>query len=300
VPREPDERQEPDEREEGPRRTRRPAPREESGRPARQQSDLLSRVLVGVPAAIIAVVFVDLGGLAFALLMIALGAVCMYELYRLLDRWRPATGVGFAALAAMVIAARYGTERDVLEIAVAALPVTFIVVIGRGQLGAATVSIAGTLLGVYWIGFAFSHAELLRQVHHGNAVIIDVLVGTFLADTAAYVGGRLFGRRPLAPAISPHKTVEGLFCGMLIAIVSIFIAGTFQTTWLSQGDALLLGLAVAVLGPLGDLFESVVKRDAGKKDSGTLFGAHGGALDRLDAVIFTIVAGYYVWLAAMH
>jgi phosphatidate cytidylyltransferase len=257
-------------------------------------------VLVGVPAAIIAVVFVDLGGLAFALLMIALGAVCMSELYRLLDRWRPAAGVGFAALAAMVIAARYGTERDVLEIAVATLPVTFIVVIGRGQLGAATVSIAGTLLGVYWIGFAFSHAELLRQVHHGNAVIIDVLVGTFLADTAAYVGGRLFGRRPLAPAISPNKTVEGLFCGMLIAIVSIFIAGTFQTTWLSQGDALLLGLAVAVLGPVGDLFESVVKRDAGKKDSGTLFGAHGGALDRLDAVIFTIVAGYYVWLAAMH
>jgi phosphatidate cytidylyltransferase len=299
VPREPDEREQPDERDEGTRRTRRPAPREEGGRPARERSDLLSRVLVGVPAAIIAVVVVDLGGLAFALVMIALGAVCMHELYQLLDRWRPAPGVGFAALAAMVIAARYGTERDVLEIAVATLPVTFIVVIGRGQLGAATVSIAGTLLGVYWIGFAFSHAELLRQVHHGNAVIIDVLVGTFLADTAAYVGGRLFGRRPLAPAISPHKTVEGLFCGMLIAIVSIFIAGLYQT-WLTQGDALLLGLAVAVLGPVGDLFESVVKRDAGKKDSGTLFGAHGGALDRLDAVIFTIVAGYYVWLAAMH
>ncbi len=301
APREPDDR-EPDEREpdeEGTRRTRRPAPREEAGRAAQQRSDLLSRVLVAVPAAIIAVVFVDLGGLAFALLMIAAGAVCMHELYRLLERWRPSPGVGFAALAAMVIAARYGTERDVLEIAVAALPVTFIVVIGRGQRGAATVSIAGTLLAVYWIGFAFSHAELLRQVHHGNAVIIDVLVGTFLGDTAAYVGGRLFGRRPMAPAISPNKTVEGLFCGMLIAVVSIFIAGLYQP-WLTQGDALLLGLAVAVLGPVGDLFESVVKRDAGAKDSGNLFGAHGGALDRLDAVTFTIVAGYYVWLAAMH
>ena len=62
----------------------------------------------------------------------------------------------------------------------------------------------------------------------------------------------------------------------------------------------MLGLAVAVLGPIGDLFESLVKRDAGHKDSGRLFGAHGGALDRLDAVIFTIVAGYYVWLAVMH
>lgn len=287
--------------EESPRSRRAPqqrtarAPRAPRGR----RSDLLSRVLVAVPAAIVAIVFVDLGGLAFALFMIAAGAVCMYELYAMLGRWRPAPAVGFAALAAMVIAARYGTERDVLEIAVAALPVSFLAVVARPQHAAATVSIAGTLLGIFWIGFAFAHAELLRQLPHGGSVIIDILVGTFLADTAAYLGGRLFGRRPMAPSISPHKTVEGLFCGMLIAILAVFIAGLYQT-WLTQGDALLLGLAVAVLGPLGDLFESVVKRDAGTKDSGAVFGAHGGALDRLDAVIFTIVAGYYVWLGAMH
>jgi phosphatidate cytidylyltransferase len=276
-------------------RTRRPA----RVREPRQRSDLGSRILIAVPAAIIAVIFVDLGGLAFAVFMVAVGAVCMYELYRMLARWRPAPSVGFAALAAMVISARYGTERDVLEVAVAALPVTFLVVIARGQQGASTVSIAGTLLGIYWIGFAFAHAELLRQVDHGNAIIIDVLVGTFLGDTAAYFGGRLFGRRPLAPAISPQKTVEGLFCGMLIAILAVFVAGLYQP-WLTQGDALLLGITVAVLGPIGDLFESVVKRDSGIKDSGVLFGSHGGALDRLDAVIFTIVAGYYVWLAVMH
>ncbi len=267
--------------------------------PRRPRSELGSRVLVAVPAAIIAIIFVDLGGLAWALFMIAAGAVCMHELYRMLARWRPAPAVGFVSLAAMVIAARYGTERDVLELAIVTLPVTFLVIVARGQRGAATVSIAGTLLGVYWIGFAFAHAELLRQLPHGNAIIIDVLVGTFLGDTAAYVGGRLFGRRALAPSISPHKTVEGLFCGMLIAILAVFLAGLYQS-WLTQGDALLLGLAVAVLGPVGDLFESVVKRDAGAKDAGNLFGAHGGALDRLDSVIFTVVAGYYVWVAVMH
>ena len=85
---------------------------------------------------------------------------------------------------------------------------------------------------------------------------------------------------------------------MLIAVVAVFVAGLYQT-WMTEGDALLLGLTVAVLGPLGDLFESVVKRDVGAKDAGNLFGAHGGALDRLDAVIFTIVAGYYVWTAVM-
>jgi phosphatidate cytidylyltransferase len=277
---------------------RRPAA---SGRsqPQREGSDLLARVLVAVPAAILAIVFIDLGGLAFAVFMIAIGWLCLHELYQALERWRPVPVVGFAALAAMAIAARYGGPRDVMEVALAAVPVAFLFTIGRSARGRATITIAGTLLGVMWIGFAFAHAVLLRELPHGNAVIIDVLVGTFLGDTAAYAGGRLFGRRALAPQISPNKTVEGLFCGMLIAIVSVFLAGLNQT-WLTQGDALLLGLAVAVLGPLGDLFESVIKRDAGIKDAGTVFGAHGGALDRLDAVSFTIVAGYYIWVAVMH
>jgi phosphatidate cytidylyltransferase len=186
----------------------------------------------------------------------------------------------------------------VMEVTVATLPVVFLFAVLRGQ-GRVTVGIAGTLFGVYWIGLAFAHAELLRGLPHGNAVMIDVLLGTFLGDTGAYVGGRLFGRRPLAPEISPHKTVEGLFCGMLVAIVTVFLAGLYQD-WLPHGDALLLGVAVAVLGPLGDLLESVVKRDSGVKDAGVLFGAHGGALDRLDAALFTIVAGYYIWVAVMR
>jgi phosphatidate cytidylyltransferase len=250
---------------------------------------------VAVPAAIVAIAFVDLGGLAWALFMMVIGWVCMHELYRMLERWRPVALVGFAAMTGLVLAARYGTQKQVLEVTVAAVPVVFLAVLARGQRGA-TVAIAGTLLGIYWLGLAFAHAVLLRQVPHGDGIIIDVLVGTFLGDTGAYAGGRLFGRRPLAPEISPNKTVEGLFCGMLVAIVSVFLAGLYQD-WLTQGDALLLGFTVAVLGPLGDLFESLVKRDAGIKDAGHLFGAHGGALDRVDAVIFTIVAAYYVWLA---
>jgi phosphatidate cytidylyltransferase len=263
-----------------------------------QRSDLLPRILVAIPAAIVAIIFIDLGGLAFAVFMIAVGWACLQELYRLLARWKPVSLVGFASVAGMVLAARYGTQRDVLEVAVATVPVLFLLVVARGE-GHATVAIAGTLLGVYWIGFAVTHGELLRQLPHGNGVVIDVLVGTFVGDTGAYIGGRLFGRRPLAPKISPNKTVEGLFCGMLAAIVAVFLAGLFQT-WLTQGDALLLGLAVAIFAPLGDLFESVVKRDAGAKDTGSLFGPHGGVLDRADAALFTVVAGYYVWLSVVH
>ena len=282
-------------------RSRSRRPRDTSaaeGRP-RRGSELLARVLIAIPAAILAIAFVDLGGTAWAVLMIVFGCLCLSELYRVIGRWRPAPIIGFLTLIAMVLVARFGNHGDVLEVAVIALPVTFMAVVARGGGGIASVSIAGTLLGIYWIGFGFAHAELLRQAPHGAGVLIDVMVGTFLGDTGAYFGGRLFGRRPLAPTISPHKTVEGLACGMLVAILAVFIAG-LQQPWLTQTDALLLGLAVAVLGPLGDLFESMLKRDAGTKDAGHVFGAHGGALDRLDAIIFTVVAGYYVWTALLH
>ena len=138
---------------------------------------------------------------------------------------------------------------------------------------------------------------LLRELPHGKAVIIDVLLGTFIGDTAAYIGGRIFGRRPLAPRISPRKTVEGLIVGALAAILTVLLAAQFQTSWLTQGHALLLGVTVAVLAPVGDLFESMIKRDAGAKDTGRLLGPHGGVLDRADAALFTLAAAYYVWLA---
>jgi phosphatidate cytidylyltransferase len=282
----------------------RPAPRqrrerrEPPPRKRRRRSDLLSRVLVAIPLAIATIIFIDLGGLPFQLFIIAAGLICMHEGYRLLAAWRPVAVIGFAALVAMVFAAKSGGQGGVLEVAMAAVPVAVLVVLVREQ-ARPTVAIGGTLLGVYWIGLAFGHAELLRQLPHGDGVLIDVLVGTFVGDTAAYFGGRLFGRRQLAPRVSPGKTVEGLFFGMLGAVLAIFIAGLYQT-WLTQGNALLLGVAVAVLGPLGDLFESLVKRDAGAKDAGSLFGAHGGALDRLDGAIFTVVAGYYIWLSVVH
>jgi phosphatidate cytidylyltransferase len=257
-------------------------------------------VAIAVPLAVLAIGFDDVGGTAWAVVMILLGLACLTELYSMLERWKPVTLVGYAALIGMCLAARFGNHRDVLAVAMVAVPLLFLAIAGRHQRGGATISIAGTLLGVFWLAFAFAHAVLLRQLPNGGGIIIDVMLGTFLGDTGAYLGGRLFGRRPLAPSISPNKTVEGLFCGMLVAVVAVYIAGLYQQAWLTHGQALGLGFAIAVLGPIGDLFESLVKRDAGAKDAGHLFGAHGGALDRLDAVSFTIVAAYYIWVAIAH
>jgi phosphatidate cytidylyltransferase len=287
-----------------------PAPRREPRqRPERRprepegdvkRPDLFRRVIVAVPAAVLAIGFVDLGGTGWALLMAVLGCACIYELYHMLERWRPVPLVGYLAVVGMCAAARYGGERDTFAVALGTVPVMFLAIAARPSTRGATIAITGTMLGVFWIGLAFAHAVLLEQLPHGNGIVIDVMIGTFLADTGAYFGGRLWGRRPLAPEISPKKSVEGLICGMIVAVVAVFCAHLYQTNWLSQGQALALGLAIAVLGPIGDLFVSLIKRDVGVKDAGNLFGAHGGALDRLDAISFTIVAAYYIWAAVPH
>ena len=260
----------------------------------RNRSELRARVLVAIPAIAFASLIVYEGGLVFAAALAVLGWICLDELYRMTTRAHPARLAGFLALIALLAAAHFGTRDQVLLVAIAALPVSFLVTLAapRGSM----VGIAITVLGVWWVGVALAHAVLLRSLPHGGGVMIDVLVGTFVGDTGAYLGGRSFGRRPLAPAISPNKTVEGLVIGIFCAIVGVWFASLYQP-WLAKGDAILLGVGVAIAAPIGDLFESYVKRQAGVKDSGRVFGAHGGALDRLDAVLFSAVVSYYVWLA---
>jgi phosphatidate cytidylyltransferase len=257
---------------------------------------LLARVAVGAPALAAALAIVALGGVAFAAVLALLGGACLYELYHLYEDASPAWPAGFVALLALLAAAQWGSQEQVLLVAVAALPLTFLATLVTGRGG--TFAIALTLLGVWWIALALAHAVLLRRLPHGGAIVLDILIGTFVGDSAAYLGGRALGRHKLAPRISPGKTVEGLVLGLGFAVLSIWVASRFQH-WFHPGDALLLGAGVAIAAPLGDLFESYVKRDAGRKDTGRLFGAHGGALDRLDAVLFTAVTGFYIWHAIL-
>jgi phosphatidate cytidylyltransferase len=280
-------------------RRRRPPPSEKRARRLARRnggSDLGARILVAIPAAIAVIVVNAVGGIVWALALFGIGCLCLHELYELLRAVRPIRLAGFLALAGLLAAALYGTQFHILLAAVAAVPVLFALTAWGPSREHASLAMATTLMGIYWIGFALAHAVLLRELPHGNAIVIDVLVGTFVGDTGAYLGGRAFGRRPLAPRISPNKTVEGLVVGMLAAIAAVVVAGLYQD-WLSTADALLIGLGVAIAAPVGDLFESFVKRDLGTKDTGRAFGAHGGALDRVDAALFAAVVGYYIWYA---
>jgi phosphatidate cytidylyltransferase len=262
-------------------------------------SELTKRVLIAIPGIIACVAIVLLGGVVFMVGVLIIALLCAHELFRMYASDNPIKLAGYVAIIGLLVAAYWGSERQILLATVLVFPLLFLVSMIMPTHGATkTHGIAITMLGVFWIGFAFAHAVLLRDLPHGEGIIIDILIGTFLGDTAAYLGGKAFGRRKLAPNISPNKTVEGLIIGALITIFAVWCASLYQS-WLSDGNALLLGLGIAILAPLGDLFESQVKRDADVKDTGRIMGPHGGLLDRLDALMFTVVGGYYIWLAML-
>ena len=216
----------------------------------------------------------------------------MGELYSLMGRVRPPALAGFITLAAMLAAALYGEPRHVIMVLAASFPLTFWLAVLRPRREHVSWAVAVTYLGVLWIGVVMVHAVWLRELPHGDGLVIDVLVATFLGDTFAYFGGRFYGRTPLAPLISPNKTLEGLAIGVVGGTAAFWFAGLYQD-WLTGPDALLIGALVALSAPVGDLFESLIKRDLEVKDTGTLFGPHGGVLDRLDACFFSIPVAYY-------
>jgi phosphatidate cytidylyltransferase len=265
-----------------------------------EMSETTARVVVAIPWIVVAVAIVGIGGDVFALGMVVLGILGLREFFRMAHSTHPIVLPGYAAVAGMVLAARFGDSFQILLVYACLLPVAFIFAAIRRSHELITTSIAFTVLGVAWMGLGFSHAVLLRDLPlHGGALLIDVLVATFLSDTAAYGAGRLFGTRKITPRISPNKTLEGLIGGVIGGTLGFWFAGLYQD-WLPGIDALLIGLCIAVVAPIGDLFASMLKRDLGVKDTGRLFGPHGGLIDRLDAVLFTVVAGYYLSLAFVY
>jgi phosphatidate cytidylyltransferase len=258
------------------------------------------RVLVVLPWIAATIAIVVAGGIVFAAAMIAVGVLCLREYLTMTADSRPLPIPAYLAVAALILAASFGTAFNVLLILAASFPLLFAFGAKAQHRDGVTVSMGVSLLGIVWIGIPLVHAVLLRDLpDHGAGLLVDVLVGTFVADTAAYATGRMFGSHKIAPLLSPNKTIEGLIGGFLIGTMGFWFAGLYQD-WLSGIDALIIGAAVAAAAPVGDLFESMLKRDLDTKDTGTLFGPHGGILDRLDAVFFTVVVGYYLAVALVY
>ncbi len=159
-----------------------------------------------------------------------------------------------------------------------------------------TARMAVTAFGLAYVALPFGMLVATRQLPHGGGAVANVFVGVWVFDTASFVGGKLWGRRRIAPFVSPGKTLEGLITGVIVGTGAVWVAGLYMD-WLSGWDSVLIGLTICAAGFVGDLFESMLKRDIGVKDSGRLLMAHGGVLDRFDALMFATVAAYFVTVA---
>lgn len=179
----------------------------------------------------------------------------------------------------------------------------------RGVVGQPLAATTATIFAAIYTGGMLAHAVFIRHLPGldsalaGTALVFFPILLTWSSDTFAYFAGRQFGKHKLIPGVSPGKTVEGALGGMLgtvlVAIGYMLAMEGSGGPVLTLAEALLLGIGISVIAQAGDLAESLLKRDAGVKDSGALFPGHGGALDRLDSLLFTIPAAYW-YFAAVH
>jgi phosphatidate cytidylyltransferase len=258
-------------------------------------SPFLSRVVVAVLLLPVVLLVIWGGGWWLFALAATAAVLALHEFYGMTRVLRPVVLAGYAGTLTALVGAEWGPEW-----ALAGFLSTFgFAFVFRGLAGVqpTVVSVASTALGAGWIGLGLAHMILVREIpEHGTLAAFTVLLAVFASDTAAYVAGRLLGRHKLAPRTSPGKTWEGLVAGTIAAVLVPFFA-LYEEGFLDVPQSLALGGAIAVAAPVGDLFESALKRDAGLKDTGGLLLGHGGMLDRLDALLFAAVVSFYLLLA---
>ena len=258
---------------------------------------LASRVLVTVVGLPVVLALVYAGGWwLFALAAVA--AVLALHEYSLMTRsLRPVTLAAYAGALLTLLGAELGGPEWTVAGFLTTLLLAFVLHWVGQTRQSATVAIAATVLGAAWIGLCLAYLLLLRDSpNHGRLATFAVLLAVWAGDIGAFFAGRMIGRHKLAPALSPGKTWEGFVFGTIATIFATFVA-LYKANFLTIGESIALGALLAVVAPLGDLFESLLKRDMKVKDTGRLLGGHGGMLDRIDALLFAAPAAYFCILA---
>ena len=266
--------------------------------------------LVGLPFLIVIVWF---GEPWFTILVAMWGLLAAFEFYRMVaaSKVSPLTYFGLIWTLLFILSRNSGLlyilrphfDLNLLTplLLTSAVILSPIWLLLRRQKEGAFTGWAWTIGGILYIGWLLSHLVVLRGLDDGRNWVFLALFTTFASDTAAFFVGRALGKHHLAPRISPGKTWEGAIAGVFGAIIVslFFILPTPLKLPLSWWQAILLGLVVSVFGQLGDLVESLLKRNMGVKDSGKFLPGHGGFLDRIDSVVFAGIVVYYYVIWAM-
>ena len=285
--------------------------RSEARPAARRRNDMRARVVTGVVLAVLAIAALLTGAAATVALTSVVLGLCVIELSNALRRagYQPATLLAIvAAVGAPVAVYQRGVDGLLVVIAISTA-FSLLWFLAKAGDESPVLNAGVTVLSVGYIGVLGSYGALMLRVfgHYGIGMIFAAVLGTVGHDIGALLVGRSAGKTKLT-SVSPGKTREGLLGGMLTAIIVVVVAvGMFKIApfgeapddrfgiWVGgMPQAALLGLAIAVTAPLGDLVESLIKRDLGVKDMGNILKGHGGVLDRFDALLFTLPATYYV------
>lgn len=240
-------------------------------------------------------IIVHLAPWALTILLITVGSIALVELYKICAQPqfnRLAVGAGLAAF--VLVVARDHLSLALTDVAVASVLVVSIAVsISSGRTDHRRKDILIILFGVLYVGFPLSTVVSTRSLPAGEFLALFLAVVTWTSDTGAYYVGTLWGKHLLLPSVSPKKTIEGVLGGLVLAVAAALLAHWWFASQLSPSDAVILGILLTVAGLFGDLFESVIKRRMGVKDSGGILPGHGGMLDRLDSLLFTAPTFYY-------
>ena len=260
------------------------------------RNPFVSRLLVAAVGLPLVLGMVYLGGWWLFTLAAIAALLALHEYALMIRSLRPLVLGAYAGALLALVGARLGGLDWAIAGFLATLPVAFVLHWIAVTRQSATIAIGATALGVAWVGLGLAHVLLLRDISpdkHGRLAAFTVLLAVWAGDTAAFFAGRLVGRHKLAPALSPGKTWEGFVAGTIATIFVAFVA-LYKQDYVSVGESIALGAVIAVAAPLGDLFESALKRDMQVKDTGRLLAAHGGVLDRIDSLLFAAVASYYL------
>jgi phosphatidate cytidylyltransferase len=258
--------------------------------------DMGSRVAVGVGLILLLIIAYAIGPKALVALVALVVVAALAETFGMLQRsgFRPATLLGLVAAVGLVLGAYWkGLEAVPLAIVLvfAGSMMWYILRIVQAR---PLANVAVTNMAFVWVAVLGTYASLMLRQPHGKGLFLGVVLVAVAADIVAFVVGRWIGSRPMAPSISPNKTIEGFIGGLLGAIVVGALVGKFLTPWGGMRHGLVLGIVVGLIAPMGDLFESMVKRDLGIKDTGSVLPGHGGLMDRFDSLLLALPAAYYV------
>ncbi len=259
--------------------------------------DLPAAFLTGLVLAILALGSLAIGDWAFALVAGAIVLWAQGELYLALQRHhlQPATALGLASGALILGAAYFSTEAAMLAMFALSVIATFLwyMAAPSSHRTGAAANIGVTVLGIAYVPLLAGYALAMLDFADGRALVVSVVGLTVVYDTAAFVVGSWWGSHPLAPTISPKKSVEGALGATLVVIaVSVGLVANYVDSLNTVGKSVGLAVAIAVMAPLGDLAESLLKRDLDLKDMGSILPGHGGVLDRIDSVLFVVPAAF--------